>query len=155
MLFNMKSQKLPPRLFILTAFLVLVVVGYWQFSSSNEEDMDMSSRKMPDAGEMVAMPDAPPLTNLAPLVKGYYDGGELFFVHTEASDRQVATLMTEMMGPLVVLVPELAEIPASLQAVIYVFQNGVDGMGPRLSAGRVWIGARNRGLQPNASDSTC
>ncbi len=81
-------------------------------------------------GGMAAMSDAPQLMNLAPLVKGYYDGDELFFIHTEASDRQLATMLTEMMGPQVVLVPRLAETPASLQAEAYVFQNGVEGMGP-------------------------
>ena len=67
---------------------------------------------------------------LAPLVKGYYDGDGAFFIHTEASDPQVANMLTEMMGPKVVLVPELAQAPEALLADIYVFQNGVEGMGP-------------------------
>ncbi len=129
----MTINTFPRRLLIFAALLAVAVVGYLQFFSSDEEGVhrpDMSSERMQDMGGMAAMPDAPQLMNLAPLVKGYYDGGELFFIHTEASDRQVAHMMTEMMGPQVVLVPQLAETPESLLAEIYVFQNGVEGMGP-------------------------
>jgi hypothetical protein len=34
------------------------------------------------------------------------------------------------MGPKVVVMPELAEVPAALTAPIYVFENGIKGMGP-------------------------
>lgn len=67
----------------------------------------------------------------APLVGGFYNGGEIRFIHTEASDPEVARMLTEMMGgPQVVLVPELANAPDDLLANVYVFTNGVDGMGP-------------------------
>lgn len=129
----MTTHRFPRTLLILAVLLALAVAGYWQLSSSDEEGvhrLDMSSERMQDMGGMAAMSDAPQLMNLAPLVKGYYDGDELFFIHTEASDRQVASMLTEMMGPQVVLAPRLAETPASLRAEVYVFQNGVEGMGP-------------------------
>jgi hypothetical protein len=67
----------------------------------------------------------------APLVAGLYEGGEVLFIHTEASDADVANMLTEMMaGPLVVLVPELAEAAPSLLANVYVFTSGVEGHGP-------------------------
>lgn len=68
--------------------------------------------------------------DFAPLVRGLYEGEELFFIHTEASAPQVAQMLTEMMGPQVVLVPRLAEMPESLLANVYVFTNGVEGDGP-------------------------
>lgn len=68
--------------------------------------------------------------NLAPLVKGYYDGGDLYFIHTEASDSAVANLLTEMMGPRVVYLPKLAQTPDSLLADVYVFKNVIEGHGP-------------------------
>ncbi len=129
----MTTHRFPRRLLIFAVLLALAVAGYWQLSPSDEEGVhrpDMSSERMQDMGGMAAAPDSLRSMNLAPLVKGYYDGGELFFIHTEASDRQVATMLTEMMGPQVVLVPRLAETPASLRAEVYVFQNGVEGMGP-------------------------
>jgi hypothetical protein len=66
----------------------------------------------------------------APLVKGFYEGGELLFIHTEASDPSVAEMLTMMMGPRVVLVPELGDVPATALADVYVFTNGVAGDGP-------------------------
>jgi hypothetical protein len=67
----------------------------------------------------------------APLVMAYYGGEEMFFIHTEASDEEVATMLTEMMnGPLVVLVPELAGAPDSMLAEMYAFTNGLEGHGP-------------------------
>jgi hypothetical protein len=67
----------------------------------------------------------------APLVMAYYEDEDMFFIHTEASDPDVATMLTEMMnGPLVVLVPELADAPDSMLADMYAFTNGVEGHGP-------------------------
>lgn len=67
----------------------------------------------------------------APLVGGFYQGGEVLFIHTETSDPEVATMLTEMMGgPEVIFVPELANAPASLLATVYVFTNGIEGHGP-------------------------
>jgi hypothetical protein len=74
--------------------------------------------------------DQAPSTDLAPLVSGFYNGGEVLFIHTESSDPEVAKMLTDMMGPQVVLVPELAQAPESLLADVYVFTNGVQGMGP-------------------------
>lgn len=69
--------------------------------------------------------------DLAPLVMAFYEGDEVRFIHTEASDPDVATMLTEMMGgPLVVLVPALAEAPDALLANVYVFTNGLEGHGP-------------------------
>ena len=89
--------------------------------------MQMMSRMMPMSGDMMGMGSS---ANLAPLGKGFYEGEEVQFIHTEASDPDVAQLLTEMMGPEVVLVPELAETPSSLLANVYVFTNGVEGNGP-------------------------
>lgn len=65
-----------------------------------------------------------------PPVKGYAEGEEILFLHTEASDPQVAEILTEMMGSPVLVVPSLAEAPDSLLANVYVFTNGLEGNGP-------------------------
>ncbi len=67
---------------------------------------------------------------LAPPVKGFYKRGEVQFIHTEASDPQVAGMLTRMMGPQVILVPSLAQAPQSVLATVYVFTNGFKGDGP-------------------------
>lgn len=65
-----------------------------------------------------------------PNVKGYLDGQEILFQHTEVSDPKVAQLLTEMMKSPVLIVPSLAQAPPTLLANVYVFTNGVRGGGP-------------------------
>ena len=68
--------------------------------------------------------------NLTPPVRGLYQGKEVQFIHTEASDPQVASMLTRMMGPRVLVVSTLARIQKSLLADVSVFSNGVKGTGP-------------------------
>lgn len=83
------------------------------------------------ASQMRAQMPGPPMErNLTPPVKGLYKGKEVLFIHTEASDSQVASMLSQMMGPKVITVPSLAKIPKSLLADVYVFTNGVKGVGP-------------------------
>jgi hypothetical protein len=65
-----------------------------------------------------------------PSVKGYLDGQDILFQHTEVSDPKVAELLTEMMKSPVLVVPALAQAPPVLLANVYVFKNGVRGVGP-------------------------
>jgi hypothetical protein len=65
-----------------------------------------------------------------PAGKAYAEGKEIFFIHTEASDKDVADLLTKMMDSPVLYVPALAGTPDSMLATVYVFENGIKGMGP-------------------------
>lgn len=65
-----------------------------------------------------------------PAGKAYAEGKEIFFVHTEASDAGVAEKLTNMMESPVILVPALANVPDGSLANVYVFTNGIKGMGP-------------------------
>ena len=65
-----------------------------------------------------------------PPVKGYAEGQEILFLHTEASDPKVAAMLEEMMRSPVLVVPALAQAPESMRAAVYVFTNGVRGEGP-------------------------
>lgn len=78
-----------------------------------------------------------------PAVTGFYEGEDIFFIHTEASDPKVADMLTEMMGSPVITVPGLADVPDSALSDVYVFTNGVqpeDAQGPL-------------GFQPDVFDS--
>lgn len=68
----------------------------------------------------------PPL----PAIKGYADGVEVRFVHTEVSDPKVAETLTSMARSPVLVVPSLAQAPQSMLANVYVFANGIKGEGP-------------------------
>jgi hypothetical protein len=65
-----------------------------------------------------------------PAGKAYAEGQVIYFVHTEASDADIATLLTNMMKSPVLHVPALADTPDSALANVYVFDNGLKGMGP-------------------------
>jgi len=78
--------------------------------------------------------------DLAPVVRGIFEGEEVLFIHTEASDTQVAQLLTDMMAAEVIVVSSLADIPQDLLGNVYVFTNGISGDGPM-------------GFQPDVFDS--
>lgn len=69
---------------------------------------------------------------VVPPVRGYAAGEEVLFIHTEASDPEIAEVLTEMMRSPVLVVPELAQVPEAALANVYVFTNGVqpDAQGP-------------------------
>lgn len=69
-------------------------------------------------------------TALLPAGKAYAEGQEIYFVHTEASNADVAKLLTDMMSSPVIYVPSLADVPATALAQVYVFDNGLKGNGP-------------------------
>jgi hypothetical protein len=75
-----------------------------------------------------------------PLTQGYANGHEVFYISTEASDRDLAELMTNATGARVVYAPSLANTPPAALSNIYAFKNGIEGSGPL-------------GFQPNVADS--
>jgi hypothetical protein len=75
-----------------------------------------------------------------PLTQGYANGHEVFYISTEASDRDLAELMTNVTGARVVYAPSLANTPPAALSNIYAFKNGIEGSGPL-------------GFQPNVADS--
>lgn len=83
-------------------------------------------------GSMPAMSPTPMgmTTMQAPPVKGLSEGEEILFLHREASDPQVAQMLTDMMRSPVLVVPAFAEVPSSALGAVYVFRNGLRGEGP-------------------------
>lgn len=114
---------------VVAVAITAVVLGFgalWTYVLDRDTQMStttgMGNDQMADAGG-VAFPS----------VHGFYDGEDILFIHTEASDPQVAGMLSGMMGSPVQVVPELAEIPKSALANVYVFTNGVqpaDARGP-------------------------
>ncbi|MBW3554550.1 MAG: hypothetical protein KY466_13630 [Gemmatimonadetes bacterium] len=66
-----------------------------------------------------------------PSVAGYAEGERILFIHPEASDSAVADTLTAMMSSPVLVVPELADVPESALANVYVFTNGIQPRGER------------------------
>jgi hypothetical protein len=74
-------------------------------------------------------------------MKGYYDGGEVFFIATESSDGTHADLLNKKMGWKVVEAPLLSKAPDSALSKVYMFTNGGAGGG-------------TMGRQPDVFDNT-
>ncbi|MBI5945951.1 MAG: hypothetical protein HY864_16440 [Chloroflexi bacterium] len=99
----MKPHKLV--LFVLVALLVIVAAG-------------------------CAPKESGPAKVELPAGKAFAEGQEIYFVHTEVSDPDIAKLLSDMMTSPVLYVPSLANVPDESLANVYVFENGLTGMGP-------------------------
>lgn len=97
---DMKTNKLP--LFVLTALLVVLL------SACAAQQSDPTRAELP-------------------VDKGYAEGKEIFFTHTEASDAELAEMMAADMQSPVLYVPTLAHVTDHALANVYVFTNGVKG----------------------------
>jgi hypothetical protein len=64
-----------------------------------------------------------------PLMKGYENGNEIFFIATDASDNQTAVQITNETGFKVNFAPLLAGTPEEARGQAYVFENGIEGEG--------------------------
>src|SRR5512134_16363 len=62
-----------------------------------------------------------------PVDKGYAEGKEIYFTHTEASNAELAEKMAAGMESPVLYVPTLAHVTDHALADVYVFTNGVKG----------------------------
>ena len=65
-----------------------------------------------------------------PAGKAYAEGQDIYFMHTEVSGEGVAKILSNMMNSPVLVVPSLAKASDDMLANVYVFKNGVKGMGP-------------------------
>ena len=65
-----------------------------------------------------------------PLLKGYENGNEIYFIATDVSDEKTATFATNLTGFKVNYAPALAQTPDSARDQAYAFTNGVAGDGP-------------------------
>jgi hypothetical protein len=65
-----------------------------------------------------------------PMMKGYENGHEIFFIATDASDNQTASAITNQTGFKVNIAPVLAKTPESARNQAYGFTNGIPGNGP-------------------------
>jgi hypothetical protein len=65
-----------------------------------------------------------------PLLKGYENGNEIYFIATDVSDEKTAAFATNLTGFKVNYAPALVQTPDSARAQAYAFTNGVAGDGP-------------------------
>ena len=117
------------RLALLTITLAALVVATY-LNASAMEMKDPMMQKLANTNVPVTIP----------LTKGYVKGSEVFYISTEASDKDLADSLTKLTGFRVAYTPALQKTPADTLAQIYAFKNGIEGPGPL-------------GFQPNVADS--
>ena len=117
---------------IITALVATLMAGfvlaYTSLTLTQVQPATVAMAPIRQADGMGAMTQGSPGV---PPVKGFTEGQEIRFLHTEASDPEVAQMLTMMMGGSpVLLVPALAQASETMLATVYVFTNGVRGDGP-------------------------
>ncbi len=112
------------------------MMGNNMSGSMTQHDVMTESK---DAGSVLKLSNAN-LPLVIPLVKGLYDGKDVFYITTEASDSTIASALAKFTNFPVTFAPALAKAPASSQANIYAFKNGI-------------VGGGVLGFQPNVVDS--
>ena len=113
--------------------------------SMGSRSMMMEMGSMMGEGKMMgdSMEQTLTKTNIPvtlPLTRGYANGHEVFYISTDASDKDLAAHLTNLTGSRVVYTQSLANTPPAALANIYAFKNGIEGTGPL-------------GFQPNLADS--
>ena len=101
-------------------------------SSSNQSAAASSSANITAAegpGSVLKLSQANVALDI-PLMKGYENGNEVYFIATDASDNQTASAITNQTGFKVNLAPVLAKTPEAARNQAYGFTNGIPGNGP-------------------------
>lgn len=111
------AQFRPPRNLVVTGLLALLMGGFVLVYNS----------LVPVRASMSGVPVTGPTI---PSVRGYAEGQEIRFMHTEVSEPKIAQILTDMMRSPVLTVPELAQTPPATLANVYVFTNGIRDGGP-------------------------
>jgi hypothetical protein len=129
------SQRL--GLWILAGGLVTLVFSISLFSSSMPSVVVNSYAQQNETTQNLTETNIP---KVLPLVRGFTDGNEVFYITTEVSDEKLANYLSNLTNSRVVYTPALKYTPAQSLANIYEFTNGIKGSGPE-------------GFQPNVADS--
>ncbi|MGH9984184.1 MAG: DUF7482 domain-containing protein, partial [Nitrososphaeraceae archaeon] len=116
----MRSITLTIAAFLLTATIVLGPTSIQQ---------QLLAQQQSDLGSVLKLSR----TNVPidiPLLKGYENGNDIYFIATDVSDEKTAADGTNFTGFEVNYAPLLAQTPESARAQAYAFTNGIAGDGP-------------------------
>lgn len=111
-------------LFFLVVFFSLITMSILGVNAQRDSQSDMSSQ----TSSVLKLAN----TNIPidiPLYKGYENGNEIYFIATDASDKNTASLLTNKSGFKVNYAPILSQTPESAKGQVFVFTNGISGNG--------------------------
>lgn len=90
-----------------------------------------------DLGSVLRLSRANVPANI-PMHKGFYDGGDVYFIITDSSDSKHAEIITENQGWKVELAPLLKNTPDAALSKTFMFTNGISGDGVHGFQGEVF-----------------
>ncbi len=104
---------------------------------STSDDTEMMDTPSTSEDSATHGNDVPPTLKLArasvsvdiPLHKGYYNGGDVYYIITDSSDKTHADVITKSQGWQVELAPFLKNAPDKALSPTYMFTNGIQGDG--------------------------
>lgn len=106
-------MKLQSRLMTATLLLLFALAAPLQ-AGANPMELKLSRASVPAA---------------IPLHGGYYEGGTLYYIVTDANDSEQADRITNQQRWRVELAPLLSHTPAAARDKVYLFTNGMEGEG--------------------------
>jgi hypothetical protein len=118
-----RSATLTIAVFLLAATIVLGP------ASGLQQQQQVLAQQQPDLGSVLKLSR----TNVPidiPLLKGYENGNEIYFIATDVSDEKTAADATNQTGFKVNYAPVLAQTPETVRTQAYAFTNGIAGDGP-------------------------
>ena len=125
-------------LILVAAAVAIIVAGtavatpsFTQQTPAGQNNTTTSLQNISSAvpGSVLKLSSASVLIDI-PLMKGYEDGNDIFFIGTDVSDKDLAAQLINMTGFKVNHAPLLAQTPQDARGQVYVFENGVEGNGP-------------------------
>lgn len=87
---------------------------------------DLNITKVQKPGSVLKLKDQKVAVDI-PLQKAYENGSEIYFIVTDASDKQTADMFTNITEFKVNFAPILAKTPESARSQVYIFKNGIQG----------------------------
>ncbi|HSF51119.1 MAG TPA: hypothetical protein VLA74_10205, partial [Nitrososphaeraceae archaeon] len=136
----MNSQKIITNLILaLIAISIITTTNIYE-NIQGEESLKAVVHSYAQQNEKTQNLTETNIPKVLPLVRGFADGNEVFYITTEVSDEKLANYLTNLTNSRVVYTPALKYAPPQSLANIYEFTNGIKGSGPE-------------GFQPNVADS--
>lgn len=126
---NMSQVYIRPVSLTIAVFLLTATIVLGPTSIQQQQQSVLAQQQQSDLGSVLKLSR----TNVPidiPLLKGYENGNEIYFIATDVSDEKTATDATNMTGFEVNFAPLLAQAPESARAQAYAFTNGIAGDGP-------------------------
>jgi len=136
----MNSQKIITNLILaLIAISIITTTNIYE-NIQGEESLKAVVHSYAQQNEKTQNLTETNIPKVLPLVRGFADGNEVFYITTEVSDEKLANYLSNLTNSRVVYTPALKYAPPQSLANIYEFTNGIKGSGPE-------------GFQPNIADS--